>query len=495
MLIAAIAIATMLGWAPDDGPAELVARLGSPRFADREAAAESLKRLGPQALPALREARSARDLEIRLRASKLRDEIESTAILAPTMVQLDFHDRPLSEVVEGINRRAGVFLAPGDTLAMRRRPQDRPSWPDRRITLEAPDPVPFWEAIDRLCRAGGLRRLYPQYLYGPEDRFGRLLLVTGQASPPRSDVGPFRVELLRICRERDLDLTPGLSHSQFGRVPFVFGPSSRLAGAGSVRDAQEVRASNFFAELLISTEPRLRIVGEGSFERLKAADSQGHSVLREPTAEQRKAEIEMLRINPHLDPKRHPELLFGSGFRQSSPTQLRMIPLADSTSPGGRLAELKGVVAVAVMGRRADPLVLPLADAKEKTIENDGVRLTIHEAVVQPSHFDGEVELSLETEKSPETLRIHGPGIGPLEIHRPIDRIQREIEIRDDQDQPIAWSFLRSPTQGQRGRMRLQVRSRNQGERLDFSRLRLCVFTMVGAAIEVPFSFTDVPMP
>ena len=43
--------------------------------------------------------------------------------------------------------------------------------------------------------------------------------------------------------------------------------------------------------------------------------------------------------------------------------------------------------------------------------------------------------------------------------------------------------------------MRLQVRPRNQGERLDFSKLTLRVFTMVGAAIEVPFSFADVPMP
>jgi hypothetical protein len=493
MLIVAVAMVTVLGWAPDDGPAELVARLGSPRFAEREAAAESLRRLGHLAAPALRKAQSGRDLEIRIRASKLRDEIEASTLLKPTMVRLDFHDRPLSQVVEGIGRRAGVSLASGDETSMHQMPQDRSSWPDRRITLEATDSLPFWAAIDRLCRAGGLRRLYPQHLYGPEDRFDRLILVPGQASPPKCDTGPFRVELLRICRERDLDLTPGLS--QFGRESTVSGPSSSLAGAGYGPEVKEVRAANFFAELHISTEPRLRIVGEASLERLKASDGQGHSVLREPTAEERKAEIELSRNNPRIDPRLHPELRFNSGSRRSAPTWLFRVPLANSTPPGVRLAELKGVVAVAVMARRADPLVMPLADGKAKTIESDGVRLTIHEAAVKPNQFYGELELTLETEKGTETLKVQGPGIGPLEINRPIDLIEWELEIRGDQDQSIDWSFLQTPTQGLRGRMRLQVRPRNQGERLDFSKLRLRVFTMVGAAIELPFSFADVPMP
>jgi hypothetical protein len=136
-----------------------------------------------------------------------------------------------------------------------------------------------------------------------------------------------------------------------------------------------------------------------------------------------------------------------------------------------------------------------LADAQARTVESDGVRVTIHEAEVKPNSFVGELELSLETEKSPETLKVQGPGIGPLEINRPIELIEREIEILDDKGQSIEWSFLRTPTQGLRGRMRLLVQRRNQGERVDFSKLRLRVFTMVGAAIEIPFSFADIPMP
>ena len=77
MLIAAVAMAGLLGWSQDVGPAELVARLGSSRFAEREAAAVSLRRLGDSALPALRQARSAADPEIRIRAAKVREEIEA----------------------------------------------------------------------------------------------------------------------------------------------------------------------------------------------------------------------------------------------------------------------------------------------------------------------------------------------------------------------------------------------------------------------------------
>jgi hypothetical protein len=389
MLIAAVAMAGLLGWSPDDKPVELVARLGSPRFAEREAAAESLKRLGDAALPALREARSARDPEIRIRATKLREEIEADTLL--------------------------------------------------------------------------------------------------------KHAGPLRVELLRIRRERDLDLTPGVS--PFNRRARSSGPISSFAPPGHGPEVKEVRDSNVFAELLISAGPRVSIVGAVSIERLKASDAQGHSVLREPTEAERKAEIEMYRSNPQFDQRGHPEWRFGRGSGRSSPSELQRIALADSIPPGVRLAKLEGVIAVAVMGRRADPLVISLADANPRTVENDGVRVTVHEAAGRPNELYGELELTLETERPAETLRVQGPGIAPVEIPRPFDLIEREIEILDTNDKLIAWSFLQPPPGGLRGRMRLQVRPHNQGERLDFSGLRLSVSTMVGAATEFPFSFADIPMP
>ena len=115
------------------------------------------------------------------------------------------------------------------------------------------------------------------------------------------------------------------------------------------------------------------------------------------------------------------------------------------------------MIAVAVMGRRAEPLVVPLAGAAEKTVEDDGVRLTVHEAVVKPKQFMGQVELTFEIERLAETLRIQGLGIGPLKVPGPLDLLEREIEVVDSEGRSLDWSFMRRPTEGVRGRMRLRV--------------------------------------
>src|SRR6516165_9398580 len=77
MLGVNLALIVLLGQAPTTpDPSELVARLGSPRYVEREEAAGALERLGRLAIPALRAAREARDAEIRTRAAALFNKIE-----------------------------------------------------------------------------------------------------------------------------------------------------------------------------------------------------------------------------------------------------------------------------------------------------------------------------------------------------------------------------------------------------------------------------------
>src|SRR4051794_2654771 len=78
MLVSNLLLLVILGQTPDEktDPAALAAQLGSGRYAEREAASESLLRLGRPALPVLREARSSRDMEVRNRAYNLIQRIE-----------------------------------------------------------------------------------------------------------------------------------------------------------------------------------------------------------------------------------------------------------------------------------------------------------------------------------------------------------------------------------------------------------------------------------
>src|SRR4051812_47892529 len=113
MTVANLLLAVAMGLgpttpAPGLGPDALIARLGSPRYADREAATAALRRLGPAALPALRSARSARDAEVRARAAALLERVESELMVRPTLVRLDYRDRPLAEVVKDLGRQTGI---------------------------------------------------------------------------------------------------------------------------------------------------------------------------------------------------------------------------------------------------------------------------------------------------------------------------------------------------------------------------------------------------
>jgi hypothetical protein len=188
---AALVVVVALALAPgSQGANELIARLGAPRFADREAAASALEALGRAALPSLQAARQHPDLEIRSRVNGLVVKIEGALLLEPTPVRLDFQDRPVEEVIPEIARRAGIPLV------------YNVRGPSRMITLVSERPVPFWEALDRLCEAGGLGYAF-NAPNGSNLNNRSLLLAPGfdGLGGRRSDHGPFRVNLIGLHYE------------------------------------------------------------------------------------------------------------------------------------------------------------------------------------------------------------------------------------------------------------------------------------------------------
>ncbi len=122
---------------PAADPTVLVVRLATARYADREAASAALKALGTGALPALRAAAGAGEPEVRARAGGLRARIESGLLRRASTLRIAAADCPLDEVTEAVRRQGA------NRLAWHPRASEPP-----RVTLRAPEPVPFWEAVD-----------------------------------------------------------------------------------------------------------------------------------------------------------------------------------------------------------------------------------------------------------------------------------------------------------------------------------------------------------
>ena len=129
--------------------AALVEQLGSPRYADREAAAAALEQIGRPALAPLRKPRNSRDPEIRNRAGSLAQKIETALLTLPTRVQLDFHDSPLPEVARSLSSQTGFRIE--------LYPANLPRWRQQRVSLHESEVIDFWKAIDRLCDRAGLQ--------------------------------------------------------------------------------------------------------------------------------------------------------------------------------------------------------------------------------------------------------------------------------------------------------------------------------------------------
>jgi hypothetical protein len=133
--------------AADLPPRELIVRLGSPDRVVREEAARTLEERGAEAIPALRAAlEAAREPEACERFAELIARVLARSLDRPTMVVLDVDNRPLGEAVEALATRSGFALSLDDQALA-----------GRRITVRASGPLPFWEAIDRLDRAGHVR--------------------------------------------------------------------------------------------------------------------------------------------------------------------------------------------------------------------------------------------------------------------------------------------------------------------------------------------------
>ena len=160
-------------------------------------------------------------------------------LVTPTMVDLDFQDRPMYEVLQVLSVRTGCPL---------RIYELQKDWLDTRITIHEPAPLPFWQAVDRLCAVGGFQTNLGM---------GGVSFFRDEIAGPTSDYGAFRVQLYDITyngRYRSLHL-------------------KRPTGTEGTEGEDSV------INLHIMVEPRIMIRNNGDLKNLAVIDDLGQSLL------------------------------------------------------------------------------------------------------------------------------------------------------------------------------------------------------------------------
>ena len=454
MLVAIMAVAVVLDSHTSPDPASLVDQLGSSRYAVRVSAEGELARLGRAALPALRAARNSKDAEIRTRSVALVSRIENSLLLQSTPVGLDFRDVPLPEVIDAIARQAGSGLS----LAL----EERPLLAGRRISLRSNGPLPFWEAIDVICSAG---RLHP--VLGDQPTRGgfdsTLLLLDGPLgdSGPVSDDGPFRVVLSSLHYQSEIQLDQPRP-APTGRGPETdtsLDPSRPPAGANR----------EFFLQLALSAEPRLSVSRNGAIKLIEAVDDRGRTLLGQ------------------AGPGRFRHSAGYSGMNPSSMLRFR-VDLEYPASPTRRIKALRGSIPIIVASRKPDPLVVPLADSRGKTIRGEEVALTVLDHRPASTNQPATVQVAIRPVGA-----VAGPinsGAGEPLGYRP-DSFQQQVDILDNLGRPLPWFPSSSFYDGEETRLTLTVGPR--GAPIVPATLRF--HGILKANADVAFEFRDIPMP
>ena len=127
------------------GATELVVKLGSRDYRERESATSALDALGGAALPELRKAAHDKDPEVRRRAERLTEIIErreeSAKLLAPRTVQLKLENAPLQRAVTELAQKSGFEVTIDESAKGQLR--------DHKVTLDTGETT-FWKALDAL---------------------------------------------------------------------------------------------------------------------------------------------------------------------------------------------------------------------------------------------------------------------------------------------------------------------------------------------------------
>jgi hypothetical protein len=436
----------------------LLEQLGAARYAEREAAAKALECLGRQAIPLLQDARESRDMEIRTRAAAVLKQIEGSLLTRPTMVWLNFDEVPLASVVQDLSQQTGMKVS----LV----PENLPRWKQDRFSLHETLPLPFWMAVDRLCAAGLLN--YEAELSGFKAGCQPTLALSDRNTHsvhPVSDHGPFRVGLVRLEFHHNVEFAEAPSRPR--GIARLADP--RVVGQELISPKpRPISRVQCLVQLEVTAEPRLIIGQSGALQILEARDDRGNS-LRIDGAE--------------------PSVLNSSADYSVSTCSSVVhvgVPLNHPHNPGRTIRILRGSVPLRITARQADPLVVPLPAAAGRVFESSGLQLLVHEVRDDPNNRQRQIELTIRARR---TGRI--PASAEEPVADPGARIEPHpqiIEIIDTHGHVVPWFETNSDMEASRVTLTLAGSAVAEPKELRYYQLSETV-------VNVPFSFSDVPMP
>ena len=461
MLLAALSQVTSGSASPH--PAALVEQLGSPRYADREAAAAALEQIGRPALVPLRKARDSRDPEIRNRAGTLAEKIETALLTLATRVQLDFHDSPLPEVARSLGSQTGFRIE--------LYPANLPRWRQQRVSLHESGAIDFWKAIDRVCDVAGLQYNPNMHGYiGNGEPIFALTDGTSRAMTPTSDHGPFRVSLIGVEYQKRVTYAPsGVGgHVPPPPRPAVLEPEHNEASSPRLNPVTNIQ---FSAQLLLAAEPRLALSQVRPLQLVEAVDERGNSLIpagEEDTVHRRYAGYFGIATSPVVQLQAH---------------------LRRPESAGDRIKKLRGFVSLSVSARRPHPLVVPLDNSTGKTFENQDHRLTVHDIRPTPTTHNVLIELSIRANDAVESSDHLQDDVFSDSFVQRTDPQHLQIEVIDASGRMVPW--FQSGVDVGTSRVTLTVT--NQAQPLHLKELRY--YALSRAAVKIPFEFADIPMP
>jgi hypothetical protein len=466
MLGAQLLIAFMIAQIPVSGsipdPTALVERLGASRYADRKAAADAIEHIGRSALPALRAARNARDLEVRTRAGSLIQKIEAALLTEPTRLRLDFENATLPDVARSFALQTGFRLA--------LYPQNLPRWQTVRVTLRQPQPVEFWKALDQLCDAAGLQYNSNMHSVGSQ-REPILPFTEGSIRTlvPTFDHGPFRVKLLGLDYQRHLTYgSPGAAEEP-PPDPRPISRSPDVPAAIAPARLNPITTVQFSAQIAIDAEPRLSVARRGALRMIEAVDNRGNSLLPTRTSGSTSR-------------------LAADFATISSPVIHLQAPLHRPDRPGDTIKTLRGVIPVMVSSRRSDPLVVSLKDtAAGKTFENHDMALTVH-AIRRLPNAHTLIELSVRNDDGEPSFPAGDVAVYRSGARR-IDPHHLQIEVLDPHGQSMPW--FQSTVDVETSHFTLNLTGLNPTTQPT----ELRYYVLSRSDVDVPFAFSDVPMP